>query len=89
MKLHILALSAMTVLLSMARSEMADLRRITMPHEFTASERQEMNVQIDKLRLGIDLFLAQQGVLDEEQQQKAFCNVWPLVALLFKSDFDQ
>ena len=64
------------------------LRTITLPHEFTFDEQRAMDFQLDKLRLGVDLFLAQQGSeLPMAMQQRIFTNIWPLVSRLFASDF--
>jgi len=65
------------------------LGSIRLPHVFTPEEQQMMDFQLDKLKLGVDLFLAQQGTsLPPVMQQRVYANIWPLVSRLFSSDFE-
>lgn len=65
------------------------LKAVRLPHTFSADEQRAIGAQLDKLRLGIDMFLAQDGSLGADEQQRAYNNVWPLVRRLFAADFAQ
>lgn len=64
------------------------LRSIQLPHIFSPAEQSMINNQLDILRLGIDLFLAQERQLSPEDQQAAFNNAWPILRCVFSKDFD-
>ena len=59
-----------------------------MPHTFTNREITLIDNQIDNLKLGIDLFLAQDMSLSASDQQIAFSTVWPIIACIFKEELD-
>ncbi len=65
------------------------LKAIRLPHTFSPDESRAIGAQLDKLRLGIDMFLAQEGSLGADETQRAYNNVWPLVRRLFAADFAQ
>ncbi len=64
------------------------LAAIKVPHTFTGDEIEAINGQLDTLKLGIDLFLARDASASEEDHQKAFTLIWPMVRCLFSKDFD-
>lgn len=64
------------------------LRSIQLPHIFSPAERSIINNQLDILRLGVDLFMAQERQLFPEDQQLAFNNAWPILRCIFAKDFE-
>lgn len=69
-------------------NELDQLRAIRLPHIFSPAEISLINNQLDILKLGISLFLAQEQQLSPSDQQMAFSNAWPLLRCLFDGDFE-
>lgn len=68
--------------------DLDQLRTIQLPHIFVPLETSLINHQLDVLKLGIDLFLAQERQLGPNEQQRAYNNLWPLLACIFRKDFE-
>lgn len=69
-------------------ARLEQLKSISLPRIFTSDEMSTIDSQMDVLKLGIDLFLAQNTMITPEEQQAIFNDAWPLLSCLFKADWE-
>ncbi len=70
-------------------AKLEQLKELSLPRIFTTTEMSTIDGQMDVLKLGIDLFLAQDIQIPPKEQQAAFNDAWPLLGCLFKADFER